>query len=108
KQPIWTVEHLRLLKFPSSYSAEVKPGTFVNLDFLADVDALAKRTGEPYLDYIQRLAMRPMATKIKWLDLEENSSDERFINSPVDEQSLQIKKECLYPVSKAYLAEVDK
>ena len=36
------------------------------------VEALTKRAGEPYLDYVRRAARQPLAARVKLLDLEDH------------------------------------
>jgi len=41
-------------------------------DIAEDIEALTKRKNEPYADFIQRLAPRPRARKVKMADLRDN------------------------------------
>lgn len=54
----WTLEGLRKEGFPP--------------EVLAAVDALTRREGEAYDDYLQRVKQNPLATEVKLRDLEDN------------------------------------
>jgi (p)ppGpp synthase/HD superfamily hydrolase len=45
---------------------------------LAAVDALTKRHGEPYNDFIERVKQNPLAVKVKINDLEDNMDIKRL------------------------------
>jgi len=94
RRPIWTINNLRDLGFSEP--------------ILNDVEALAKRPGELYLDYIQRVAQHPFALMVKLCDLEENMSASRGLHNPVGaEEVIQLKKTVLYPMSYDYLLAVN-
>lgn len=44
------------------------------------VDALSKRAGESYMDYIERVCANPIAVKVKMADLEDNLALPRTVN----------------------------
>jgi (p)ppGpp synthase/HD superfamily hydrolase len=64
------------------------------------VDAMTRRKGEAYRDYIVRLAGNPMARAIKLADLEDNMSPERASRLPEAERSSLAKR---YESAKRYL-----
>lgn len=58
--PSWTIERLQA----SGFDAAV----------VAAVDAITRRPGETYPDFISRVAKNPLARKVKLADLEHNSA----------------------------------
>ena len=49
-------------------------------NILAAVEAVTRKEGEPYVDFIQRIKPNPLATKVKIADLEDNSDLSRLDN----------------------------
>lgn len=49
---------------------------------LTSLEALTKRKGEPYRDYIERCASDPIAKKVKLADLADNTNPERLNKLP--------------------------
>ena len=47
-------------------------------DILAAVDAMTHRKGEPYADYIERVAANPIARAVKLVDLADNTDRRRL------------------------------
>lgn len=77
-----------------AYLHDVIEDTSVTLEMLKDegfsdevlnaIDAITKRNGEKYDDYLQRVANNPLAIKVKLVDMTHNSDLTRFDN-PTDE-----------------------
>jgi (p)ppGpp synthase/HD superfamily hydrolase len=55
------------------------------------VEALTKRKGESYEDYLRRISENPLAIKVKMADLEHNTDITRF-DSPSDTDKLRAEK----------------
>lgn len=51
-------------------------------EIIEAVDALSKRSGEAYQDYLNRVAANPRATRVKIADLRHNSDLSRFSDEP--------------------------
>ncbi|MDQ2739199.1 MAG: phosphohydrolase [Actinomycetota bacterium] len=60
----WTLDRLRAEGIPA--------------DLVAAVDAISKRPGEASDDYYARVAANPVALKVKYADLADNSDPERL------------------------------
>lgn len=73
-----------------AYLHDVIEDTSVTLEMLKDegfsdevlnaIDAITKRNGEKYDDYLQRVANNPLAIKVKLVDMTHNSDLTRFDN----------------------------
>jgi (p)ppGpp synthase/HD superfamily hydrolase len=60
-------------------------------EIVSAVDAITRRKKENYFDYIQRIKQNQLATKVKIIDLEDNSNEERL--SKLDhKQAISLKK----------------
>jgi guanosine-3',5'-bis(diphosphate) 3'-pyrophosphohydrolase len=59
---------------------------------LSAVDALTKRTGERYDDYLDRVKTDALATKVKLADLKDNSDLSRLGRDPTDEDRRRLDK----------------
>ncbi len=73
----WTIEQLRSEGFSE--------------DVLRAVDALTKRDGEKYLDYVRRAGANPLARRVKRADLADNMNLSR-LTSPSDQDNARIEK----------------
>lgn len=60
-------------------------------DIIEALDCLTKRADESYEGFIKRIKLNPLATKVKLLDLEDNSDIGRFTN-PTDKDYARIDK----------------
>jgi len=61
----------------------------VHNDTVVDaVDAISRRKGEIYKDYIRRVKTNPLATKVKLADLEHNMSPDRVNALPENERGV--------------------
>ena len=60
----------------------------------AAIDALTKREGESYEDFIERILENPLATKVKLADIEDNLDPNRLARlHPVTQVTLRLKYE---------------
>lgn len=62
-----------------------------SIDIIEALDCLTKRADESYEDFITRIKLNPLATKVKILDLEDNSDVGRIPN-PTDKDYARIDK----------------
>ncbi|WP_261300721.1 GTP pyrophosphokinase [Paenibacillus andongensis] len=60
-----------------------------SMDIIEALDCLTKRADESYDDFIKRIKLNPLATKVKILDLEDNSDIARIPN-PTDKDYARI------------------
>lgn len=76
---------------------DVVEDTSIKIDFIykyfskrvADaVEALTRRDGESYFDYIQRVRVNELARKVKCVDLLDNMSPERIAKLPMPRQKI--------------------
>lgn len=67
------------------------------------LDAISKRPGEDYVDYLKRVAANPIARRVKLADLDDNCRLER-IDNPSDKDRERVEK---YKVARLYLESVD-
>lgn len=51
---------------------------FLDPDIVEALDRLTHRDGEPYDDYVERVAQNPLATRVKLADLQDNLRVERI------------------------------
>lgn len=58
---------------------------------IAALDALTRRAGESYDDFIERVALDPLARRVKLLDLEDNAEIER-IDAPTERDRTRVAK----------------
>lgn len=70
----WTLERLRREGFSESV--------------VSAVDALTKRKGEEYEDYVRRAAAHPLAAPVKLADLQDNLDRTRLDGRPLTEEDL--------------------
>lgn len=49
-------------------------------DVLGAIACIAKKSGEPYFDYIQRIQKNPLASRVKIADLRDNMNLQRIAN----------------------------
>ena len=75
--PFWTVERLADEGFPETV--------------LRAIDALSKRDGESYDDFLARVEAEPLATRVKLLDLADNADLSRLA-SPTDADRARVEK----------------
>jgi (p)ppGpp synthase/HD superfamily hydrolase len=73
----WTIEGLRAEGFAESV--------------LCAVEALTRRKGEPYEEFVARAAQNPLARRVKRADLEDNSDLGRLL-APTDEDRARAEK----------------
>jgi len=64
---------------------------FFPLSIVEAVEALTKRQGESYEDYLKRIAENPLAIKVKMADLEHNTDLSRF-DSPTHADEIRAQK----------------
>lgn len=67
------------------------------------IDAVTKRDGEKYLDFIVRTAQTPQAIQVKMSDLKDNSNLLRLPHLPTDEDIDRVRK---YYLANQYLNDV--
>lgn len=72
-----TLEDLKLQGFPS--------------EIIDAIACIAKRSGEPYFDYIQRIMKNPLASRVKIADLLDNMNLQRIPN-PMQEDFDRVEK----------------
>lgn len=71
-----------------------------NPEIVAAVDALTKRSGEPYEAYLVRVIANPIAREVKKADLADNSDERRLSQLDAKTQKRLTEK---YELAKAYL-----
>lgn len=81
---------------------DVIEDTIVTLDILRSygfpveiveaVDAISRRKEELYFDYIRRVKMNPLASRVKLADLKDNMSKKRMSALPIKEQKSLMKR----------------
>jgi (p)ppGpp synthase/HD superfamily hydrolase len=64
---------------------------FFPISIVEAVEALTKRKGESYEDYLKRIAENPLAIKVKMADLEHNTDLTRF-DSPTETDKTRVQK----------------
>ena len=69
----------------------------------AALDAISKRPGEEYADYLKRVAVNPIARRVKIADIEDNMNLDR-IPDPGPEDFARVEK---YKIAKLFLESVD-
>jgi (p)ppGpp synthase/HD superfamily hydrolase len=93
--PIYVAEQMETdVEKAVAYLHDVVEDTHITLSDLQDmgfpkeivdaVDAVTKRSGEAYDDYIKRVVQNPIAKKVKIADMKHNSDISRF-KSPTEE-----------------------
>lgn len=91
QHPIHVAEQMQTdIEKTVAYLHDVVEDTDVTLSLLQEmgfpgevvdaVDAITKRSGEEYNDYLQRVVGNPIARKVKIADMEHNSDITRFEN----------------------------